>query len=165
MTKTKDQPIKDNNQELLDLLKNCESERDQAKINWQRTQADFDNYRKRAERDRNELWQNATIDTLLKLAPIIDTFRRALDQNPKDESAWCSGIKQIYKQLNDLLLAEKLERIEVIGKNFDPVLHEAISQINDPKILAGQIIQEIESGYQYRGIIVKPAKVIVSAGA
>lgn len=149
---------------LQEALTATEQERDQLKLGWQRCQADFENYRKRSEQERAELWQTASIDTLLKIAPILDTFRHALAQESSASSAWQAGIEQIYKQLNDVLIAHHLERIEVVGAEFDPTLHEALSQLADPEIPNGHIIQEVESGYRYRGTIVKPAKVVVSTG-
>ncbi len=128
-----------------------------------RCQADFDNYRKRSDKERADLWQLATMDTLLKLAPIVDTFRRALAQSD-DSAAWRTGIEQIQKQLEDLLRTNQLERIEVVGAPFNPAEHEAMSQLPDDTVPADHVSQEVEAGYRYRDTIVKPAKVVVSTG-
>jgi molecular chaperone GrpE len=151
-------------EELRDALTACELERDQLKLGWQRCQADFENHRKRSDREHGELWQTATIDTLLKIAPILDTFRQALSQKSGASEAWQKGIEQIHKQLKEVLTGSELKRLEVEGVLFDPTQHEALSQTADPKIPEGHIIQAVESGYTYRGILVKPAKVVVSTG-
>ena len=150
--------------ELRTALAACEQERDQLKLGWQRCQADFENHRKRSDKEHGELWQTATIDALLKIAPILDTFRQALSQESGASEAWQKGIEQIYKQLDEVLAGGELKRLEVEGILFDPTQHEALSQTTDPKIPEGHIIQVIESGYTYRGILVKPAKVVVSTG-
>ena len=131
---------------------------------WQRCQADFENYRKRTERERTELWQLATLDVLLKLTPITDNFRRAFAQPASDSAAWRDGIEQIQKQLDDFLASHQLTRIDVAGAAFDPTLHEAISQLPHPTVPEGHVIQEVEAGYRHRDTIVKPTKVVVSTG-
>ena len=162
----KSAPQSDNQsvEDLQEALTACELERDQLKLGWQRCQADFENHRKRSDKEHGELWQTATIDALLKIAPILDTFRQALSQNSGATEAWQKGIEQIYKQLDEVLTSSELKRLEVEGELFDPAQHAALSQTADPKIPEGHIIQIIESGYTYRGILVKPAKVVVSTG-
>jgi molecular chaperone GrpE len=162
MSKTKI-PQNDGNfdQQLLDeKIAECE----QLKLGWQRCQADFENFRKRSEREQQALWDAASIDALLKVAPTIDNLRRAFNEQSTESAAWRTGIEQIYKQLEDLFRTSGLERLEVVGQTFDPNQHEALSQVPDSEIKVGHIIQEIESGYRYHGTIVKPAKVVVSLG-
>ena len=131
---------------------------------WKRTQADFDNYRKRTEEQKLEMIELSKADFMTKITPVLDNFRRAfshLDINdPK-----IAGVKQIEKQLEDILKAEGLEKIDAqTGTKFDHNLHEAISfEIND-KIPSDHIIAELESGWTYRGRVIKPAKVRVSKG-
>lgn len=134
------------------------------KQGWQRCQADFENYRKRTERERAELWQLATLDVLVKLTPITDNFRRAFADSNTDTKAWRAGIEQIQKQLDDFLTANQFTRLDVAGVQFDPASHEAVSQLPDATVPEGHIIHEVEAGYRYRDTIVKPAKVVVSTG-
>ena len=151
-------------EELEQQLESQATELEQFKIGWQRCQADFDNYRKRNEREQTLQRQSASLETLLALAPIVDNFRRAFGENSTDTTAWSQGVEQIYKQLEELLRAGGLERLDVTGKEFNPSEHEAISQLTDPTTPEGHIMQEVESGYRYHGIIVRPAKVVVSTG-
>jgi molecular chaperone GrpE len=128
---------------------------------WQRCQADFDNYRKRTEAQRAETIDFIKADFLAKITPVLDNFRRAFEHAPDDEFA--KGIKQIEKQLEDILNQEGLTKISCEGE-FNPNLHEAISYEQNPDIAADHIIAECESGWQFNGKVIKPAKVRVSKG-
>lgn len=130
---------------------------------WKRTQADFDNYRKRTEEQKFEMIELAKADFMTKITPVLDNFRRAFSHldtaDPK-----IAGVKQIEKQLEDILASEGLIKIITDNQKFDHNLHEAISfEVND-KIPADTIIDELESGWTYRGRVIKPAKVRVSKG-
>jgi molecular chaperone GrpE len=126
-----------------------------------RSLADFDNYRKRTETQKIELISFAKADFMTKITPVLDNFGRAFEHldvtDPK-----ISGIKQIEKQLEDILAQEGLRRISTQGE-FNPNLHEAISY-EENEILADHIIGEAESGWEFNGKIIKPAKVRVSKG-
>lgn len=137
---------------------------EQLRLGWQRCQADFENYRKRTERERGELWQMASLETLLKLTPIADNFRRAFTDTTADTTAWRNGIEQIQKQVDELLESSDLVRLDVVGTPFDPSQHEALSQLPHETIPEGHVTQEVEAGYRYRDTIVKHAKVVVSTG-
>lgn len=126
-----------------------------------RIAADFENYKKRNEEIRGELVEFAKADFMAKITPVLDNFRRAFEHAPNDEFA--KGIKQIEKQLEDILTSEGLERIDTSSK-FDPNLHEAISCEPNDKVPTDHIITEVESGWKYKNKVLKPAKVRVSKG-
>jgi len=126
-----------------------------------RSLADFDNYRKRTDAQKLAMMEMAKADFMTKVTPVLDNFQRAfahLDINdPK-----IAGVKQIEKQLEDILASEGLTKIPTSGE-FNPNLHEAISyEASDTPI--DQIIAEVESGWQFRDKVIKPAKVRVSKG-
>jgi len=130
---------------------------------WKRTQADFENYKKRAEEQKGEILMMMKADFLTKITPVLDNFRRAFLHAPDDDFA--RGVKQIEKQLEDILLAEGLQKIPAdAGEKFDPTIHEAISCEENKKIPADHIIAETESGWVFEGKVIKPAKVRVSKG-
>lgn len=130
---------------------------------WKRTQADFDNYRKRQEENRGEVLTLIKADFLSKITPVLDNFRRAFEHSPDDNFA--QGIKQIEKQLEDILISQGLEKIPAnSGDKFDCNLHEAISCEENKKIPADHIIAEVESGWMFNNRVIKPAKVRVSKG-
>lgn len=143
-------------------IKNLEAKIKELQEGWQRCQADFDNYRKRTETQKFEMVEHAKADFMTKITPVLDNFRRAFEHlNINDPKI--AGVKQIEKQLEDLLAAEGLTRIETSGK-FDPALHEAISYENNKKIPTDHIIAELESGWMFGDRVIKPAKVRVSKG-
>ncbi len=128
---------------------------------WKRTQADFENYRKRSEAERGEILNLMKADFIAKITPVLDNFRRAFLHAPDDDFA--RGVKQIEKQLEDILVAEGLQKIPAkTGDKFDCNLHEAISCEPNKKIPADHILSEVESGWTFQGQVIKPAKVRVS---
>ena len=143
-----------NSEKLHEKIKELEN-------GWKRTAADFENYKKRNEEMRGELLEFAKADFITKITPVLDNFTRAFSHAPNDE--FSKGVKQIEKQLEDILTSEGLERIDISGK-FDPNLHEAISCEPNTKVPADYIIAEIESGWKYKNRVLKPAKVRVSKG-
>lgn len=142
-------------------LSELTQEIEELKNGWRRTQADFENYQKRTETQKFELIELAKADFMTKLTPVLDNFRRAFEHAPNDEFA--KGVKQIEKQLEDILNSEGLIKIKTDGV-FDPNMHEAISFEENKDVPADHIISELESGWMYGNKVLKPAKVRVSKG-
>jgi molecular chaperone GrpE len=132
---------------------------------WRRTQADFENFSKREENLRGQVLELSKAEFMSKITPVLDNFRRAFEHiSEKDNTAVIQGLKQIEKQLEDILASEGLKRIETAGQKFDANLHEAISCEPNQKIPTDEIIAEIESGWMFNDKIIKCAKVRVSKG-
>ena len=130
---------------------------------WKRTQADFENYRKRTEEQQGKILMMIKADFLAKITPVLDNFRRAFEHSPDDEFA--RGVRQIGKQLEDILISEGLQKLPAeAGMKFNPEFHEAISCEPNRKMPADHIIAEIESGWIFEDKVIKPAKVRVSKG-
>ncbi|AKM82436.1 TPA: nucleotide exchange factor GrpE [Candidatus Berkelbacteria bacterium] len=133
---------------------------------WKRTQADFDNYVKRSEDQKLNIIKAANTDLMMEIVPVLDNFRRAFlhaPNSPAGEDNFTLGIKQIEKQLEEILTAEGLKKIETTGELFNPAKHEAISY-EENELPADSIIAEAESGWEFNGKVLKPAKVRVSKG-
>ena len=132
---------------------------------WQRTQADFVNYKRQVELDRAKLIKSANYDLIMSLLPILDNFQLAAKHAPKEleNNNWAIGVKQIEKQLETVLLEEGLQKIDSLGQQFDHNLHEAIEHLSSDK-LEGEIVEEILAGYKYHDAVIRPAKVKVSSG-
>lgn len=144
-------------------LKELEQKIKELEDGWKRTQADFENYRKRSEEQRGEVFNLIKADFLAKITPVLDNFRRAFEHSPDNEFA--RGIKHIEKQLEDILTAEGLHKISAEpGQKFDCNLHEAISCEPNKKIPTDHVIAVTESGWMLGGRVIKPAKVRVSRG-
>ena len=132
---------------------------------WQRTQADFINFKKQTTKERIRLFKSAGTDLIDQLLPILDHFQLAARHLPKEleNNNWAQGIKQIEKQFENILAENGLQRIKSVGEEFNPELHEAVEEIESEKP-AGIIVEEILSGYKFAAEILRPAKVKVSKG-
>jgi molecular chaperone GrpE len=137
--------------------------------NWDRllrTTADFDNFKKRAARERTDAIQFANAGLIQKLLPILDNFEMALaaSQTTKDEksSSLQAGIVMVLSQLKSLLVEAGVEEIDAAGKPFDPALHEAVSQQESADAPEGQVIQQIRKGYKLRERLLRAASVVVA---
>jgi molecular chaperone GrpE len=152
--------------EQLEDLKQRAAKADE---NWERllrTTADFDNYKKRANREKQEAIRFANENLLEKLVPVLDSFDMALAaaQNSQNDVAQSlrTGINMVYQQLKSALTDAGLEEINATGKPFDPNLHEAISQQENTEVPEGQVLQQLRRGYKLRERLLRPASVIVS---
>ncbi len=128
---------------------------------WQRSVAEFQNYKKRIERDR-ELDQAAMKgDLIKKVLPVLDDLERAL-QNRPTEDAWTNGIDLIQRKLQSILEAEGARRIEAQGEAFDPRFHEAISYEPVDGVESGHVLEVVQNGYMIGERVIRPAMVRVA---
>lgn len=132
---------------------------------WQRSQADFQNFRRQTEEDHKKLANNAKADMMVDILPVLDNFQLAAKHVPAELEGnnWVQGIKQIEKQLESILSSLGLIKIETIGIKFDPYFHEAIEHVSSKKP-EEEIVEEVASGYKFDGTVIRPAKVKVSSG-
>ena len=128
---------------------------------WQRTQADFQNYRKRIERDNALTYANMKGDILKKVLPALDDLERALQNRPVDD-AWASGIELIARKLQNILESEGVKRIEAKGAAFDPNFHEAITHEPSEEVESGHVIDVVQNGYILGERVIRPALVRVA---
>lgn len=129
-----------------------------------RAQADFDNYRKRADEQKLNLLKFANEDLILEILPVLDNFRRSTEHIPTEiqDNNWVQGMKLVEKQLEDILAQSGLKKIEVkVGDQFDPQLHEAISCEKSDKFTEDKILQIIEDGHTLNDKVIRHAKVKV----
>jgi molecular chaperone GrpE len=152
--------------EQLEELKQRAAKSDE---NWERllrTTADFDNFKKRAAREKQEAVKFANESLLQKLVPVLDTFDMALAaiQNGKNESTQSlqTGITMVHQQLKNALAEAGLEEVDATNKPFDPNLHEALSQKETSEVPEGQVVQQVRKGYKLRERLLRPASVIVA---
>ena len=130
---------------------------------WQRCQADFVNYKQRAEQEKGEIIEFANSTLICNLLPIMDDLERAFASVTVDldESNWTEGIRLIYNKLKATLEAQGLTEIEARGEPFDPRLHEAVMQQEGEE---GMVIEEIQKGYKFKEKVIRPSLVIVGKG-
>jgi molecular chaperone GrpE len=128
-----------------------------------RRQADFDNYRKRIEKERNEDNKRATARVVEGLIPVIDGFEHALAAHREAEyESYRKGFELIYKQLLDNLGRLGVVRIEPVGKPFDPHLHQAMDRAETVQVADGTILEVFQPGYVFHGRVLRPAIVRVA---
>ncbi len=144
-------------------IKELESKIAELTSGWQRTQADFLNFKKQAADERLKLISSAGADIVEQLLPVLDHFQLAAKHLPKELETdnWAQGIKQIEKQFENILFENGLARIDSVGQEFNPQIHEAVEEIESDKP-AGTVVEEILSGYRYAGEVLRPAKVKVA---
>ncbi|HET9531076.1 MAG TPA: nucleotide exchange factor GrpE [Blastocatellia bacterium] len=131
-----------------------------------RRQAEFENYRKRTERDKAEFYQRARADVLMEMLPVIDNFERALSSLEKSGSAdesFKHGVELIHKQFKDTLTKLGLQPIEAVGRAFDPNLHEAVTMEPTDEHEENTVVEEFERGYKLGDKLLRPAKVKVAS--
>ena len=140
-------------EDYLDLLK--------------RTQADFINYKRRVEREREEQAKYANTELILKLLPIMDDLSRAQESMPEEiaRTGWAGGIKLIEKKLATVLEDEGVSKIEAAGQDFDPQEHEALSYEESEEHEEGKVKAVFDNGYRLNGRVIRPARVGVSKGS
>lgn len=137
--------------------------------NWERllrTTADFENFKKRAARERIETAQFATATLIQRLLPVLDHFEmaQAAAQTAGDEklASLQAGVTMVQQQLKAALAETGLEEIDAAGKSFDPMLHEAVSQQETSEVPEGRVLQQLRKGYKFRERLLRPATVIVA---
>jgi molecular chaperone GrpE len=156
-------PLKDYAAQLEEL-DDMRQKVDEFSDGWQRERAEFANYRKRVDRDREMERQNSKINVIKKYLAVNDDFERALKNIPQEsvQAAWLEGLKLIEQKLKNLLDGEGIAPIPAENKAFDPVLHEAISHEENPDFESGQIIEVVQKGYTIGDRVIRPALVRVA---
>jgi molecular chaperone GrpE len=137
--------------------------------NWQRllrTTADFDNFKKRAAREKQEAIKYANESLLEKLVPVLEHLDMALAAaqaaGPEAGQSLQAGVSMICQQFRHVLAEAGLEELDALGKLFDPHVHEAISQQETLDVPEGQVVQQLRKGYKFRDRLLRPASVVVA---
>jgi molecular chaperone GrpE len=133
------------------------------KNRYLRTLADFDNLRKRTEREKADFFRYATAAVLKDLLPILDNFDRAMEHSDADDE-FHKGVELIYKQLYDVLYRNGLRPIDEVGVHFDPNIHEAVVREEDPSVPSHTVTMILQKGYFLHDRLLRPAMVKVAVG-
>ena len=127
-----------------------------------RAQADFENLKRRTNKEREQLLKYAAEELIIDILPVIDNFQRALESKNKSSEEFVSGVEMIYKQLLDVLKKAGVEEIKSLGEDFDPNKHEAIMQVESEEYPENKIVEVLRKGYILKDKIIRPAVVKVS---
>ena len=146
-----------------DQLTELQRERDDYHDRWMRKAAEFDNYRRRVERERREHADQAVVDLLQELLLVVDDFDLALTVDAGDgASAYRKGVELIHAKLHDLLRKQGVKPIDAVGSDFDPNLHQAVLHEESPGHRDGEVISEMRKGYTIGDRLLRPAMVKVA---
>lgn len=126
-----------------------------------RTMAEFDNFRKRTEKEKASMYVIGARDIVEKILPVVDNFERGLAQAPEGD-AFADGMKMIYKQLMTALDEMGVKEIEAKGKEFDPNLHNAVMHVEDENAGANEVVEVFQKGYTYKDFVVRHSMVKVA---
>jgi molecular chaperone GrpE len=131
--------------------------------NWQRSQADFINYKKRCEKEKEEIGEYSKSTVIKSILPVLDDFERAISAVPQGnvDSGWIEGVQLIERKLRNTLESLGLECIECVGECFDPYTHEAIRQACGEE---GIVLEEVQKGYKLNDKVIRPSQVVVGSG-
>ena len=148
---------------LKEVVAKEKARADEYLAGWQRAQADYTNYKRRTEQEREEFSKFANSTLILSLLPILDDMERALASIPAKSAKlpWVEGVKLIERKLRASLQAQGLTPIQALGKPFDPNFHEAVRQ---DKGREGIVIGEVQKGYKLHDKVIRPTKVVVGNG-
>jgi molecular chaperone GrpE len=145
-------------------IERLEADLDELRDVHLRKLAEFDNFRKRTDREREEFRRIASEDLVAELLPVLDNFERALEHGPdSDATAFREGVEMIAKQLWDTLVRQGVEAIDPLGEPFSPEYHEAVHRIEDSSMEPGTIAMVLAKGYTLNGRLIRPAMVGVVA--
>lgn len=160
-TAVKDDQLTAEIESLTSQLREAEKKAAEYKDGWARAQADFQNYKKRLERDNELTYISMKGDIIKKILPALDDLERALQNRPAD-NGWANGIELIARKLQNVLESEGIKRIEAEGTEFDPNFHEAISHEPADGVKSGFVIGVVQNGYMLGERVIRPALVRVA---
>ena len=151
-------PVKILEKDLLDAKNEITDQKDK----FARLQAETDNFRKRLSREKEEFSQYANERLFKELLPIFDNFERALEDPSNDIKSLKEGLAMILKQFSSFLEKEKVEPIEAIGKKFDPMIHEVLTNEESSELEENTIISQFVKGYTINNRVIRPSQVVIS---
>jgi len=146
---------------LKKQLEEAQARVSEYKDSWLRSQAEFQNYKKRLDRDNELMYASMKGDIIKKVLPALDDLERAL-QNRPEGNAWANGIELIARKLQNMLDVEGVKRIEAEGLEFNPNFHEAISHEPNDQVASGHVIAIVQNGYMLGERVIRPALVRVA---
>ena len=150
--------------ELVALLDKAETENRECVDLLQRVQADFVNYKRRVEEEREERARMASAQVIERLLPVLDDIERAIEAAPgaENEAEWVQGVALVHKKLMSVLEQDGLKQVEAEGKQFDPREHEAVAVETRDDAAEDTVTRVVQQGYSLNGRLLRPARVVVA---
>lgn len=150
-----------NKSEEKDLLKAKQEELDDVTDRYKRILAEFENHKKRSQKERENLYGSILSDVVETILPVLDNLENAAKAETKDEE-YKKGVEMVLKQLQEVLKAQGVEEIKALGETFDPEVHEAVSSIQDDTKGEKEIVQEYRKGYKMGSKVIRHSMVVVA---
>ena len=147
--------------EQLSELEQKTQEFDELTDRYKRVMAEFENYKKRAQKDRETLYGRTLSDVIEIILPVLDNLENAAKAETQDVS-YKQGVEMVLKQFKDTLATRGVEEIKALGETFDPSLHEAVSSVDDPNVETQKIVQEYRKGYKFGSKVIRHSMVVVN---
>lgn len=157
-TKAKNEKKDKENEKIIKL----EDEKKELYESYLRLRADFDNYKKRIEKEKVEIYTRSLEDIFKKMLPILDNFERAVEAKSEDADKIIQGVKMVYEQMTGLLKSEGLEMIDAMDKNFDPEYHHAVMTEQNEEKEDNAVLAVLQNGYVLKDRVIRPAMVKVN---
>ncbi|MFB1050760.1 nucleotide exchange factor GrpE [Paraliobacillus sp. JSM ZJ581] len=152
------------NETTIKEVETLQKEKDELYEKMLRVQAEYDNFRKRTQKEKEADRKYRSQSLITELLPVVDNFERALSTEVQDSStkSFVEGMEMIYRQLNDALNKEGVEVIETVGAEFDPHFHQAVMQVEDDQYDSNIVVEELQKGYKLKDRVIRPAMVKVN---
>ena len=159
--KKEEQEEKNENAKINDELQTKQIELDELNDRYKRVFAEFENYKKRTQKEKENLYNSILGDIITKILPVIDNLEIAVNAECKDEN-YKQGVELVQKQMKEFLAKNNVEEIPALGEIFDPSMHEAISSVQDDTKQTQEIVQEYRKGYKIGHRVIRHSMVVVA---
>ena len=144
------------------LLKEKEDKIAEVTDHYQRLMAEYDNFKKRTQKEKEAIYTDSVKDTVAELLPVMDNLLRAIESFPDKESAECMGVEMVLKQTEDIFTKIGVSEIKAVGEEFNPELHNAVMHIEDENVTENTVVEEFQKGYIYKDKVIRYSMVKVA---
>ena len=144
------------------MLKEKDDKLNEVTDRYQRLMAEYDNFKKRTQKEKEAIYIDSVKDTVAELLPVIDNLLRAIDSFADKESNECKGVSMVLKQTEDIFTKIGVSEIKAVGEEFNPELHNAVMHVEDETVADNTIVEEFQKGYIYKDKVIRYSMVKVA---
>ncbi len=144
------------------LLKEKDDKINEVTDRYQRLMAEYDNFKKRTQKEKEAIYTDSVKDTVSELLPVIDNLLRAIDAFEDKESGECKGVEMVLKQTEDIFTKIGVSEIKAVGEEFNPELHNAVMHVEDDTVTENTVVEEFQKGYIYKDKVIRYSMVKVA---
>ena len=144
------------------LLKEKDDKLNEVTDRYQRLMAEYDNFKKRTQKEKEAIYVDSVKDTVVELLPVIDNLLRAIDSFEDKDSSECKGVEMVLKQTEDIFTKIGVSEIKAVGEEFNPELHNAVMHVEDDTVTENTVVEEFQKGYIYKDKVIRYSMVKVA---